>query len=157
MPIQIKRTNHPKYRMIHVCNHEDGCLLMAQNMLKRTDELVVNIQQKGQMTIFDWLNDVNTTASGEVITQDAVKDKLREHIQGYSSDVRLNILTADFYTCYGLYGYQNMINIALQELEQAGYIKIIRNPSVSEKTGKRLTYMTDEKGKTVIIRRSGNA
>lgn len=44
MPIQIKKTNHPKYRMIHVCNHEEGCLLMAQNMLNRTDELVLNIQ-----------------------------------------------------------------------------------------------------------------
>ena len=50
-----------------------------------------------------------------------------------------------------------MINIALQELEQEGYIKIIRNPSVSEKTGKKFTYMTDDKEKTVTIRRSGNA
>lgn len=157
MPIQIKKTNHPKYRMIHVCNHEQGCLLMAQNMLKRTDELVVNIQQSGQITLFDWMSNVNTTASGEMITQDAVKEKLRDHLQSYNGDIRLNILIADFYTCYGLYGYQSMINDALQELEQERYITIIRNPSVSAKTGRSLTYMTEEKDKTITIRRLRNA
>lgn len=157
MPIQIKRTNHPKYRMVHVCNHEQGCLLMAQNMLKRTDELVVNIQQHGQITLFDWMTNVNTTASGEMITQDAVKEKLLSHLRSYNRDIRLNILIADFYTCYGLYGYQSMITDALQELEQEGYITIIRNPSVSAKTGKPLTYMTEEKDRTVTIRRVKNA
>lgn len=64
MPIQIKRINHPKYRLVHVCNHEDGCLLMAQNMLKRTDELVLNIHKEGQMSIFDFMSDVSTDSSG---------------------------------------------------------------------------------------------
>ena len=130
---------------------------MAQNMLKRTDELVVNIQQRGQITLFDWMSNVNTTASGEMITQDAVKEKLHVHLQSYNRDVRLNILIADFYTCYGLYGYQSMIIDALQELEQEGCITIIRNPSVSVKTGKPLTYMTEEKDKTITIRRMRNA
>lgn len=156
MPIQIKKTNHPKYRMIHVCNHEQGCLLMAQNMLNRTDELVVNIQQSGQITIFDWMQNVNTTASGETITTDAVKKKMREHLQNYSKDIRINTLTADFYTNYGLYGYQSMINDALKELEADGYIEIIRDPAVSEKTGNPLNYMTEEKNKKVTIRRLTN-
>ena len=90
MPIQIKKTNHPKYRMIHVCNHEQGCLLMAQNMLKRTDELVVNIQQSGQITIFDWMQNVNTTASGDTIATDAVKKKMREHLLNYSKAVLMD-------------------------------------------------------------------
>ena len=157
MPIQIKKTNHPKYRMIHVCNHEEGCLLMADNMLKRKDELVVNIQQHGQMTIFDWMESVNTTTAGDTITQEAVKEKVKEHIQRYKRDVRLNKLTADFYTCYGLYGYKKMINDALIELEKDGDVLICRNPSFSVKYNKPLTYMTDEKDHTVSIRRLKDA
>lgn len=155
MPIQIKKTNHPKYRMIHVSNHEQGCLLMAQNMLKRTDELVVNIQQSGQITIFDWMQNVNTTASGDTITTDAVKEKMREHLLNYTKDVRINTLTADFYTNYGLYGYQSMINDALKELETEGYIEIIRNPAVSIK-GNPLNYMTEKNNNKVTIRRLTN-
>lgn len=29
MPIRLKPGQRPKYRMIHVCDHEDGCFLMA--------------------------------------------------------------------------------------------------------------------------------
>lgn len=46
MPIRLKPGQHPKYRMFHVCNHEDGCFLMAKNMQKRNGELCINIQQK---------------------------------------------------------------------------------------------------------------
>lgn len=38
MPICIKTKQHPKYRMIHISNHEEGCLLMADNMFLRSGE-----------------------------------------------------------------------------------------------------------------------
>ena len=139
--------------MIHVCNHEEGCLLMAENMLKRKDELVVNIQQSGQFTVFDFLNDVNTTVTGEQITGDVVKTKMKEHLLNYSNGVRIKILVADFYTEYGLIGYQNMVNEALRELEIEGFLEIERCPSISSVTGKPLTYMTEGKNQKVIIRR----
>src|SRR5699024_12445088 len=50
MPIRLKPGQRPKYRMIHVCDHEDGCFLMAENMQRRKDELFVNIQQNGQLS-----------------------------------------------------------------------------------------------------------
>jgi len=28
MPIRLKWGYHPKYRMVHACNHPDGCVLM---------------------------------------------------------------------------------------------------------------------------------
>lgn len=40
MPIRLKPGQRPKYRMIHVCDHEDGCFLMAENMQRRKDELL---------------------------------------------------------------------------------------------------------------------
>ncbi len=117
MPIQIKKTNHPKYRLVHVCNHEDGCLLMAQNMLKRTDELVLNIQREEQISIFDFMSDASTDSSGKQTTTYDVKKKMCSYLQNYKGDVHLNKLLAEFYGYYGLIGYINMVNDALKELE----------------------------------------
>ena len=153
MPIQIKKTNHPKYRLIHVCNHEDGCLLMAQNMLKRTDELVLNIQREGQMSIFDFMSDVSTDSSGKQTTIYDVKKKMCSYLQNYKGEVHLNKLLAEFYGRYGLIGYINMVNDALKELEADGFIQICRQPQFSEKTGQLLRFMEEKGGRSVIIRR----
>lgn len=153
MPIQIKKTNHPKYRMIHVCNHEEGCLLMAQNMLNRTDELVLNIQGEGQMSIFDLMSDVSTDSSGKQITIQDVKGKMKEHLLNYNTGVHLSRLTAEFYVKYGLIGYISMVNDALKELEKDGYIQIVRQPQFSEKTNKPLKFMDEKGNHNVIIRR----
>lgn len=142
-----------KYRMIHVCNHEEGCLLMAQNMLNRTDELVLNIQGEGQMSIFDLMSDVSTDSSGKQITIQDVKDKMKEHLLNYNTGVHLSRLTAEFYVKYGLIGYISMVNDALKELEKDGYIQIVRQPQFSEKTNKPLKFMDEKGNHNVIIRR----
>ena len=61
MPIRLKPGQRPKYRMIHVCDHEDGCFLMAENMQRRKDELFVNIQQNGQLSLFNMMSTVTST------------------------------------------------------------------------------------------------
>lgn len=153
MPIQIKKTNHPKYRLIHVSNNDQGCLLMAQNMLNRTDELVLNVQMDGQMSIFDLMSDVSTDTSGKQITVQDVKEKMKEHLLKYSTSIHLNRLTAEFYVDYGLIGYISMVNDALKELETEGYIEILRKPQLSQKTGKPLRFMDEKDNHSVIIRR----
>ena len=153
MPIQIKKTNHPKYRLIHVCNHEDGCLLMAQNMLKRTDELVLNIQREGQMSIFDFMSDVSTDSSGKQTTIYDVKKKMCSYLQNYKGEVHLNKLLAEFYGKYGLIGYINMVNDALKELETDGFIQICRQPQFTGKTRQPSRFMEEKGGRSVIIRR----
>ena len=35
---------------------------MAQNMQKRTKELYINIQQKGQLSLFDMMDDMITSS-----------------------------------------------------------------------------------------------
>ena len=153
MPIQIKKTNHPKYRLVHVCNHEEGCLLMAQNMLNRTDELVLNVQMDGQMSIFDLMADVSTDTSGNQVTIHDVKEKMKEHLLKYDTSVHLNKLTAEFYVDYGLIGYISMVNDALKELEAEGYLEILRHPQFSDITGKPLRFMDEKENHSVIIRR----
>ena len=53
MPIKLKSSFQPKYRMIHVSNHEDGCYLMAENISRQTDKLVTEIQSHGQQSLFE--------------------------------------------------------------------------------------------------------
>jgi three-Cys-motif partner protein len=52
MPIRLKPGQRPKYRMIHVSNHEHGCILMADNMASRSDELFIGCLRQAQMGHF---------------------------------------------------------------------------------------------------------
>ena len=94
-------------------------------MIIRTDELVLNIQGEGQMSIFDLMSDVSTDSSGKQINIQDVKDK----------------------------SYISMVNDALKELEKDGYIQIVRQPQFSEKTNKPLKFMDEKGNHNVIIRR----
>lgn len=45
MPIRLKNGNNPKYRMVFATNHIDACVLMADNIYKRTEYLFKEIQK----------------------------------------------------------------------------------------------------------------
>jgi len=51
MPLRIKKGQRPKYRLIHVTNHRDGCLLMVDNICNRWEALQ-EIQTGGQLSFF---------------------------------------------------------------------------------------------------------
>jgi len=116
MPIRLKAGQRPKYRMIHVCDHEDGCFLMAQNMQKRKDELFINVQQDGQLTLFDIDPTVSSTVENELMTVDQIKVKLKEHLSRFIGDVGLTKLLATFANDYGMLCDFKMIYSMLEEL-----------------------------------------
>lgn len=153
MPIRLKSENRPKYRMIHVCDHEDGCFLMAQNIQNRKEELYTNIQTGGQLSIFDMMPDLSQSVEGEWISRDEVKEKIRASIQNIKYELGITRFIAAFVNDNGLICNFDLIYEILKEFEQEGVISIVRNPAVSEKTKRPLTYMTEEKNKTVTIRR----
>lgn len=97
---------------------------LVNMIVNRTDELVLNIQSEGQMSIFDLMSDVSTDSTGKQITIQDVKDKMKEHLLNYNTGEHLSKLTAEFYVKYGLIGYISMVNDALKELEKDGYIQI---------------------------------
>ncbi|MDR1634744.1 MAG: hypothetical protein LBS27_07480 [Bifidobacteriaceae bacterium] len=53
MPIRLKERQQPKYRMVYATNHAAGCILMADNMMKRPDNLAIHIEAFSQGTLFD--------------------------------------------------------------------------------------------------------
>ena len=153
MPIRLKADSRPKYRMIHVSNHEDGCFLMGQNMQNRKDELYTNIQSSGQLSIFDIMPGVSQSVEGDWIKEEDIQRKVKSEIDNMFEDVNITKFIARFINEYGLICNFDYIYKELKALELSGEIEIIRNPAISEKTNKPLTYMTEDKKKTVIIRR----
>jgi three-Cys-motif partner protein len=149
MPIRLKPKNRPKYRMIHVCNHKDGCYLMAQNMLKRKEELFLNIQEGGQMSLFD----IKSSVENEDISMDDVIDKLKRHLSQYTNDIRITQMIADFYTENGLLCELSMLHDALERLETENYVKVIRYPLLTKKTKKPTTFWEENDNHKVLIRR----
>ena len=98
MPIRLHAANKPKYRMVYATNHPDGCVLMADNISRRTEYLVIDIQQRGQLSLFP------PTAENSFISPETIDNQMRTLIQRkYKSQaVSLSKLQADFFDTYGV-------------------------------------------------------
>lgn len=152
MPIRIKKENRPKYRMIHVCDHEDGCFLMAENMQRRKSELFTNIQQMGQISLFEDSKVMSSTIEGEFLTERDIAKMVREQVNSIIDNKGLTVFEADFCNEYGVVCPFSMIHDILGDMEKKGEIEIIRDPAKTE-TGKKSQFW-DEKGRNkVLIRR----
>lgn len=152
MPIRLKSGHRPKYRMIHVCNHEDGCFLMAENMQKRKDELFTNIQQNRQPSLLDLIDTMTSTVENELMTIDQIGKLLVDYLAGVEGEVGLKKLLAGFINEYGLLCEFSMLHSILGDLGQRGVIDIIRTPAITE-TGKPTVFWTEKGAQRVSIRR----
>lgn len=154
MPIRLKSGQRPKYRMIHVCDHEDGCFLMAKNMQKRKDDLFINVQQEGQLSLMDIAPTVSTTVENDLVTASEIQEKLKQHLTNFHNNIKLTKFLATFVNDYGLLCDFNMIHNILDEMKMAGIIEIIREPALTQ-YGKPRTFWEEKKGQTITIRRLG--
>lgn len=151
IPIRLKPKHRPKYRMVHVSNHEDGCFLMAENMQKRKDKLFTNIQQAGQISIFDISSTYSSNAEGEIIGEKEIEKMVRDLIQK-NDNIRITIFLAKFCTQYGIVCDFSQIYKILDNLKDHKEIEIIRYPS-NTSTGKISAFWSEKKGRTVTIRK----
>lgn len=152
LPICLKAGHRPKYRMIHACNHEAGCFLMAQNMQKRQDEIYYNIQQRGQISFLELDSTYSQSVGGEWITKSEIAEKVSSCLQSVSRDIGITKFISAFVNDYGLLCDFNMIHEILDELQEKGLIQIIRNPNKTP-TGKKTSFWEEKKEQTVTIRR----
>lgn len=152
MPIRLKRGQRPKYRMIHVCNHKDGCYHMAENMLKRKDELFTNIQQMRQPSLFDYDDTVAATVENNLISKNEVGNLLLSYIDKIRREAGYKELVAGFFSEHGLICEINMLRSILEYFENSGTIQVIRTPSYSQ-TGKPSAFWSESKKKQITIRR----
>jgi hypothetical protein len=151
MPIRLKPGQHPKYRMVHATNHPDGCVLMADNIAKRTDRLVIEIQSGGQLSLLP------QTAENEMVSEDMLVDRVKTILDSTTDYTRLNKFLADFYNEYGVLCDLSRLSSGrggsvLKTIEKNGYIDVHRSPAVTEK-GKPSTFWQEGKGKTLSLRK----
>ena len=152
MPIRLKPDQRPKYRMIHVSNHKEGCLLMAKNMLKRKNELFINFHQSGQISLFDLDGGFSTSAEGEVVTPGEVKEKALLLLKKSAKVINITEFLASFMNCYGLICDLKTIYDVLCDIEQQGAIDIIREPKFTS-MGKASVFWEENKNQKVLLRR----
>lgn len=128
MPIGKKDGSIPEYCMYFMTNHPDGCLLMVDNMMKRSEELRTDVQQGGQMTIFP--QDVENKLVDSVGIQADLQAFLQRHIGDVPYPQRLNAdaLKARFFAEYGVVCKVSTLNKSLERMELAGTIQVERQP-----------------------------
>lgn len=144
VPIKSSDNNNvPKYRLFHLTNHEEGCLLMADNMYKRIEEATV-IHRGGQMSLFD------LDTEGEIVEDTDVKSTIFSTL--LNRQEHLNEFLCRFYTVNGLLMDSKGIKKELKNMELLGQIEIVRVPSLTG-TGKKSNFMEEKRNKSVFVRR----
>lgn len=146
MPIRMKPYQRPKYRMIHACNHEHGCILMADNMASRSDQLFTDIQQRGQMSFLD------QTLENDVINRSQIYEKMNTFLQKFPNGMTADKLLASFYTEYGVLCKSGILKTIWRDMESNKEINVLRNPDVTDGNRPSRTF-TESKNQTVLIRR----
>lgn len=147
MPIRLKPGQRPKYRMIHISNHEHGCILMADNMATRSDELFIEVQQKGQMSLFD------LDVENEIINESEIEDKIMAFLDRFPQGIGTDKLLACFFTEYGVLCKSGFIKKILKSMEGRGSIAVVRVPALTDKNNPCRTF-TESKKQSVTIRRN---
>lgn len=149
MPIRLRKSTNPKYRMVHATNHADGCTLMADNIFKRTEFLVIDIQHHGQMSMFE-----STPDSGYVDDQ-KIDRNMRSLIADIANQeyIRLNELQAEFFNRYGVICSTKHLSSgregsSLKRLEKNREILVERS------TDNNAKYWSESGKKTIMIRRA---
>ena len=127
---------------------------MADNIAKRTDRLVIEIQSGGQMSL------LQQTAENEMISEDILMEKMRELLENTTSFIRLNQLLANFYNQYGVLCDLSHLSSGrggsiLKTLEKSGYIEVQRQPAYTEK-GTATTFWQEQHRKIISLRKRRN-
>lgn len=152
MPIRLKSGQRPKYRMIHVCDHEDGCFLMAQNMQKRKNELFISVQQEDQLSIFDVMPDYSSTVEGELFTKVQIAKMISKFLNLFSEEISITKFVAAFVNKYGLVCEFKMIYSILEDMQNEKTIELKRIPPYT-KNKLPSSFWEEDKTHSVYLRR----
>lgn len=146
MPLRLKAGGPPKYRLIHVTNHPDGCTLMADNMMSRAKELLVIVQNKMQLSLFD--QDVDNN----IVDESDIYVRVKHRIEGLRVGRPMGEFMAEFFTEEGVVCSTGDIMTAMRSLEKENYVEVVRDPPMTA-NGHPSSFFTDGKGHKVTIRR----
>ncbi len=151
LPIRIKRGQNPKYRMVHICNHLDGCYLMAKNILLRKGELILKVQDKGEGELFPDEYQIDEHSISQKNVKEMVLSLLKAMLNNKPCGTKKFLVS--FVNEYGVICDFSLIFRIFNELEKIGILCIDRVPSQT-KTGKKSTFW-EEHGKHKVFLKKG--
>lgn len=138
MPIRLKAGQQPKYRMIHVTNNEDGCLLMVQNICNRWKNLS-SIQIKNSApSLFE------ENIENEIIDESYTRGIILEQLKKYTTPIHMNNFLSELFTNQGIFTTWAILQKTIRAMEKSGEIYLRRNPEFTN-TGKKATFINESK------------
>jgi len=145
MPIRLQERQQPKYRMVYATNHSAGCILMADNMMKRTDNLSIRIESYAQATLFP------QGVDGDAADPEDVQRQVKEMTDRLTAFTDADEIVADFFVQQGVVCKSDVVRQALARLEKLEHIEVRRDPPTTA-TGKPSTFFTTSKKQKVAVR-----
>lgn len=138
MPIRLKAGQQPKYRMIHVTNNEDGCLLMVQNICNRWKNLS-SIQIKNSApSLFE------ENIENEIIDESYTKEIIIGQLKKYDTPVHMNNFLSELFTNQGIFTTWTILQKTIRAMEKSGEIILKRTPEFTS-TGKKAKYINESR------------
>lgn len=139
MPIGKKDGKTPEYCMFFMTNHPKGCCLMANNMMKRSEYLRLELHNAGQMDLFS--KDVDSQLVDESSISAEFAALIREEANGAIWRGPEELM-AMYFSHFGVKCKTATLNTALGALEKAGKIFVVRTgkdglPSASKSFDER--------------------
>jgi hypothetical protein len=144
MPVRIRANNRPKYRLVHVTNHVDGCLIMADTMFGKWQTLQ-KMQYEGQGLLIG--EDFNNSP----ISDNEVQKAILCHVEKNKKMI-LEEFIAKYFMENGINCSSSAIKNTLRDFEAKQKIKIHRIPEYT-KTGKKSMFMESKNDQKVYIER----
>ena len=118
IPLRDKENHMPKYRMIHACNHYEGCKLMADQMINRAKKLYLKIQKEETPSLFDEFSDFSSNLhDGDFVEKTEVRKGVVEVLRKVKKRLRLKEFLAHYIVEKGLINNFKVIIDHLKELE----------------------------------------
>jgi three-Cys-motif partner protein len=143
IPIKIKSDHLPKYRLIFGTNHEDGLILMADNMNKKWKQMLES-QRGGQLVLFDF-------GFPDVATFELHRNILAL-VDENTSGIPLRNLIVKLIQKYGITFSESEYKKKIREMEQSSAVIIDRVPAKTP-TGKPAISLDYGKYKITVKKR----
>ena len=140
IPIKLKSSNIPKYRLIFCSNHKDGLVLMADNMNRKWKSFLEK-QRELQPVLFEY--------DFPDMTQIHHFDLKNTIFSCFNEEILLKDLIVKLILKLGISFSEREYKDKISELEKNNELFIIRNPEFT-KNGRKVTAMDYKKYKIII-------
>jgi len=146
IPIKIKSNHLPKYRLIFGSNHEDGLILMADNMNKKWKKMLAH-QSGGDQIPFDFEFPDDILLEGSRLHKDILS-----LVSKSSSSMTLKEIIVVLIQKHGIAFSESEYKKKIRQMEQSTDLLIDRTPPLTP-TGKKATSMDYDEYKITIKKR----